>query len=124
MDDAIPPSTPPPVFTSPPPVMTPPSPSRPARGGRGWMVFAVILLVLLVLSVLVNFTQLAGNVIHVRGGHSVAGTRSAGPRLEESLLEDNNARSKIAVINVNGIITSSPLQQGYSMVDVIKAQLD
>jgi protease IV len=89
------------------------------------MIFAIILLVLLGLSVLVNFSQFAGSVMHVRGGGPVVSARYAGPRLEEAVLEDNSSANKIAVIDVNGIITGSPMnQQGYSMVDVIKAQLD
>ena len=90
------------------------------------MIFAVILVVLLGLSMLVNLSQFAGSVMRTgRGTVAVNGAREAGPRLEETILEDNNAFSKIAVVDVDGIITSSPLnQQGYSMVDVIKAQLD
>ena len=89
------------------------------------MVFAIILLVLLALSVLVNFSQLAGSIVHVGGTRSVTNTRYAGPRLDENILEENGASAKIAVIDVKGIITDSPLnQQGDSMVDVIKAQLD
>ncbi len=89
------------------------------------MVFAIILLVLLALSVLVNFSQLAGSVVRVSGARSVNNTRYAGPRLDENILEENGASAKIAVIDVKGIITDSPLnQQGDSMVDVIKAQLD
>lgn len=129
MDETIPPATPPPppppAFTQPPPVIVPPSQPRPPRRGRGWMIFAIILLVLLGLSMLVNFSQFASSVMHVSTGRSVSSTRYAGPRLEETVLEDNGAGNKIAVLEVNGIITSSPLnQQGYTMVDVIKAQLD
>jgi protease IV len=125
MDETTPPVTPPPTFTQPPPVIMPPSQPRPPRRGRGWMIFAIILLVLLGLSMLVNFSQFAGSVMRVGTGHAVSSARYAGPRLDETILEDNGAANKIAVVEVNGIITSSPLnQQGYSMVDVIKAQLD
>jgi protease-4 len=89
------------------------------------MVFAIILLVLLGLSMLVNVSQLAGSVMHGRGAVAVNSARDAGPRLEEAVIEDNGAASKIAVIDVDGIITSSPInQQGYSMVDIIKTELD
>ena len=83
------------------------------------MIFALVVLVLLGFSALLN-------VRHVmRGfGPRVAGTRQAGPRLEEATTEDNDASSKIAVIEVAGIITGRALDQGgFSMVDVIKAQL-
>src|SRR5690242_9934545 len=128
MEDAIPPSTPPPpppYVPPPPPIIVPPSRPQPPKRGRGWMVFAIILLVLLALSVLVNFSQLAGSIVRVGGSRSVANTRYIGPRLDENILEDNSASAKIAVIDVKGIITDTPVsQQGYSMVDVIKAQLD
>lgn len=105
--------------------MTPQPAVRPPKKGRGWMIFAIILLVLLGLSMLVNFSQFASNFMHVRTSAGVGGTHYAGPRLEEAVLEDNNASDKIAVIEVNGIITGSPInQEGYSMVDIIKAQLD
>ncbi|HXS67367.1 MAG TPA: signal peptide peptidase SppA, partial [Candidatus Polarisedimenticolia bacterium] len=100
-----------------------PRPQR--RGGRGWMVCSIILLVLLALSTLVIFSQFAGSVMHVRSGTSMTSTRYVGPRLDEAVLEDNNASAKICVIDVDGIISGSPVDQdGYSMVDVIKAQLD
>ncbi len=89
------------------------------------MVFAIVLLVLLALSMRVNFSQFAGNVMHGGSSRSVTSARSVGPRLDETVLEENYASSKIAVIDVNGVITSSPAsQQGYSMVDILKAQLD
>lgn len=105
--------------------MAPLPPARPAKKGRGWMIFAIILIVLLGLSMLVNLSQFASSVMHVRSSTSVSGSRDAGPRLEEAVLEDNNASAKIAVVEVNGIITGAAMNQdGYSMVDIIKAQLD
>jgi protease-4 len=126
MEDANPPVTPPPpVYSAPPPVIIPPSQPRSPKRSRGWMVFAIVLLVMLILSVLVNFSQLAGRVMRVGGSRSVGPARLAGPRLDETILEDNHASAKIAVIDVDGVISGSPInQQGYSMVDVIKAQLD
>jgi len=89
------------------------------------MVFAIVLLVLLGLSLLVNFSQLAGSVVRGGGSRSIGTVRSAGPSLNETILEDHSASDKIAVIDVDGVITSSPVNRdGYSMVDVIKAQLD
>ena len=50
--------------------------------------------------------------------------REVGPKLEECLLENNNSPNKIAVITVDGIITSHDLDEaGNNMVDVIQAQL-
>jgi protease-4 len=109
----------------PPPVIVPPSQPRPPKRGRGWMIFALILLVLLGLSMLINFSQFAGSVMRVGGARSVTSSRSVGPRLDENILEENGASTKIAVIDVKGVITDNPVSaQGYSMVDVIKEQLD
>ncbi len=83
------------------------------------MVFALILLVLLVISFLFNLGSM------VRGVPvNVARTRQIGPRLDEAVLEDNGSGNKIAVINVDGVITSRSIDQsGFNMVDMIKAQL-
>jgi len=84
------------------------------------MVFALIVLVLLLISVLFN----VGHLIHGLAPLRVAGTREAGPRLEEVITEDNDAASKIVVVDVAGIITGQAVDQsGVSMVEVIKAQL-
>jgi protease-4 len=114
----------PPPMASPPPVISPPPPPKP-RKSRGWMIFAIVLLVLLMFSLLINFTQFIHTALSFNRSFTTGITREAGPRLEECLLKDNDARSKIAVITVDGIITSHMADQaGYSMVDVIKAQLD
>ena len=86
------------------------------------MIFALILLVLLGLSVVVNLGQFASSVFSVSGMRVY---RTVGPRLDEVLLEDNGAHNKLAVIDVDGIITSGIIDAGgFSMVDVLKAQLD
>ena len=112
---------PPPSATLPPhrpPVIAAPAPAK-KSSGRGWMVFALILLVLLVVSVMGNFV---GVTMH--SALPVTRTREVGPRLEEAILEDHEARNKIAVIDVDGIITSRAADQGYNMVEVVKAQLE
>ena len=84
------------------------------------MVFAIILLVLLGLSLFGNFSSIMSNLVFSKGKH----IRSVGPRLEEVITEDNDASDKIAIIDVQGIITSRVIDSGgYSMVDLIKAQL-
>jgi len=121
-NDAIPPlgAAPPPPPIPPPPVIAPPPPARP-RKSRGWMIVAIILFLLLGLSFLFNIGSLFSNVVHVQ---ALQVHRFAGPRLEETVLEDNDAHSKIAVLDVEGIISSRQIDQsGYNMVDVIKAQL-
>ncbi len=114
-------STSPPLLdaTPPPPIIVPPPPTRPPRKGRGWMVFALVLLVLLFFSVLFNFGTLIERTLSIGAVRS----RTVGPRLEEITLEDNGASSKIAVVEVDGIITSQLAQGGFNLVEIIKAQL-
>ena len=124
MDDSF--SSPPSL--TPPPVITPPPPSKP-RKSRGWMIVSIILIVLLGFSLLGNFTQAVSRVFSSnRGfnpGFKTASARQIGPKLDEYILEDNDAKNKLAVITVDGIITGHTADQaGNSMVDVIKAQLD
>jgi len=89
------------------------------------MIFAIILLVLLFISLFGNLTQFVSRMLSFNNGFKPAMTRNIGPKLEECVLEDNDARNKIAVVEVDGIITSHTADPaGNSMVDVIKAQLD
>ncbi len=119
--EAVPP---PPAAFTPPPVIAPPPPPKPRRG-RGWMIFAVILLVLLCISLFGNLTQFVSRMLTFNNGFRPSMARDIGPKLEECILEDNDARNKIAVIEVDGIITSHEADPaGNNMVDVIKAQLD
>jgi protease IV len=86
------------------------------------MVFAFILLALLAMSMLYNLAGFATRVLH--GGGARYSSRTAGPRLEEVVTEDNSAVNKIAVVEVQGIIAGHSLDQsGYNMTDLIKAQL-
>ncbi len=108
----------------PPPVITAPPPPKPRRG-RGWMIFAIILLVLLLISLFGNFAQLVSQALTFKGGLSNGISREVGPNLEECLIKDNDASSKIAVVTVDGIISGQTVDQsGNNLVDVIQAQLD
>ncbi|MCX6894978.1 MAG: signal peptide peptidase SppA, partial [Verrucomicrobia bacterium] len=109
-----PPFTPPPLNT--PPLIAPQRPAPPAKKGRGWMVVALILLVLLGVSALLNVSHLASSF--AKAGHE----RFGGPRLEEVTLEDNDAKEKIAVIRVEGVIASDT-ENGYDLVELIQEQL-
>jgi protease IV len=114
---------PPPPFGT-PPVITPPPPSRPTKS-HGWMIFAIILIVLLCLSVFIIFALVTSRAVGLSRQFQPATSRETGPQLEEVMIKDNDARDKIAVITVNGIITSHQADEaGNNMVDVIKAQLD
>src|SRR5215469_13878904 len=115
-----PPPPPPPPPVAPPPVIVPPPPAPTPRRGRGWMVFAIVLLVCLAISMLYNIGNFASNLV---GGRS-RNSRTAGPRLEEVITEDNNSSTKIALVEISGIITSRASDQGaFNMVEIIKAQL-
>ncbi|MGA3163200.1 MAG: signal peptide peptidase SppA [Verrucomicrobiota bacterium] len=118
--------TAPPLLT-PPPVIAPPPPPKPRRS-RGWMIATIILFVLLAFSVFVIFTQFISsqfNTLSFNDGFRGGITRETGPRLEECMLEDHDAASKIAVIRVEGTITDQRTDGAdNSMVDVIRAQFD
>ncbi len=111
------PAPPPPL--SPPPVIAPAAGGPGKRKGRGWMIAALILLLFLVVSVIANFGLLLGSAIPFETGVSHA----AAPRLQEVLVEDNGARSKVAVVEVNGVIMSQRIDSRHNMVDVIEAKL-
>lgn len=120
------PGAPPPL--TPPPVITAPPPSKP-RKSRGWMIVAIILFALLAFSWFVFVSQSISRAFSSGRGFNrtfkTASARQVGPKLDEYILEDNNARNKIAVVTVDGIITDHTADQaGNNMVDVIKAQLD
>ena len=93
------------------------------RGGRGWMIFSIILLLILAVSIVMNVASFFSAFITTpTSRHYAAGT--AGPRLDEVVREDNDSSHKLAVIEVRGIITGDMMDQGgFSMVDVIRAQL-
>jgi protease IV len=117
------PGTPPPV--SPPPPVISGAPPRSGRG-RGWMIFAIILILLLCVSIFGNFTQFVAH--HLGMSAFQPAEREAGPQIEESILKeakDSDTSDEIAVIPVEGIITSHEADQsGNDMVEVIKAELD
>ena len=118
----IPPISPP--FTPPPFI----APLPPPRKSHGWMIFAIVLLVALAFSLFGNLAQLVGSALSFRTGlhsESFGSGRDAGPKLEEFVLENNKSADKIAVISVDGTISSHEFNgSGNNLVDLIKAQLD
>jgi protease-4 len=116
------PGTPP---LPPPPVIMPPPPAKPRRSW-GWIITSIILLVLLGFSLLGNLTQFVAQAVGrgLNSNFKTSTSREVGPRLDECVLEDNDARNKIAVITVSGIIASVPDSAGNELVDLIQAQLD
>lgn len=89
------------------------------------MIFAIILIVVLCFSLFLNFAQIVSRAVHFRGNFEPATEAEAGPQLEEVILKDNYASDKIAVITVDGIISSHNADEaGNTMVDAIKADLE
>lgn len=85
------------------------------------MIFAIVLLVLLGISAFYNLANFAGSLLHGKGARYL---RSVGPRLEEVVVEENEAVDKIAVIPIKGIITGQVIDQGgFSLVELVRAQL-
>jgi protease-4 len=118
MENDVPPLNPPPPVV--PPVIKPQAPMPPPpKKSAGWKIFALILLVLLFISALFNAAHFIQNAFNV----SMNTERSIAPKLEEVMYEDNDAKSKIAIIEVNGVITSEVDDSGYDLVELIKEQL-
>ncbi|MEY4387951.1 MAG: signal peptide peptidase SppA [Verrucomicrobiota bacterium] len=121
----LPPPPPQPPFAipsaPPPPLSQSVRPVEPkSKKGRGWMIAAIILFLMLGFSVLMNFGQLVSGLGDVSGGQH----HGAGPRLEEVTVKDSDGDDKIAVVPIEGVITSMRIDgTGYSMVDVVKSQL-
>ena len=116
-------SVPPPPPFAPPPIIAPPSAPKPRRSW-GWIITSIVLAFLLLLCVLVIGAQFSLRGLSFNNGLRTSTARDVGPKLDECLIEDNNSRNKIAVITVDGIITSHGGGQGSDMVEVLKAQLD
>jgi len=123
MESNLPPAQPsaPPPLSAPPPIIVPPSPTPP-RKSRTWMVIAIILFVLLGISLLANFGQLLDGLAGLSGATH---QRSGAPRLDEVVLEQNHASEKVVVVPVEGVISGDlGARGGFSMVDIIEAQLE
>jgi protease IV len=118
--------TPPPTPVTPPPVIrTPPQAPLPLtmpprqRSSVIWKILTVVFLVLFVVTLFLNFTGATRNVLpHSRT--SVDRSRN----LEEVAISSTNSDNKIAVIEVDGIISSGEIDRsGVDLVEFIKDQL-
>jgi len=116
-------SPPPPIPPAPPPRFPqgsvpptlPPGRMQP-RTGRGWKIAVLVLALLLGISMLSNLS-------HTLFGEMSSGGGADTP-LIESVLENNRAAAKIAVIPVEGVISSASLDgSGRDLVDLIRDQL-
>ena len=113
----LPPPPPPPPA---PPLLASPRSVKPSGKGGGWKVATWLLLVLLVITLVLNPVHL----LRVFAKSAGSQTRTAGPRLEEAIVEDNDSPNKIAVVSVEGIISSDMLERtDYGMVEYIKDEL-
>ena len=89
------------------------------------MITSIILTVLLGFAGMIILGQTVTRSLNFSHGFKSVGAREVGPKLDECILEEGTSRNKIAVITVNGIISSHMgSEAGNNMVEVIKAQLD
>jgi protease IV len=93
-------------------------PARPSSGAI-WKVLTLVFLVLLVLSVFLNFAGFSRSVIP-RARVTTDRIRN----LEEIAISSTNSDNKIAVIEIDGVISSGEIDRsGVDMVQFIKDQL-
>ena len=106
-----------------PPVIRPTASLPPRRRSAWWVVVWVVMAVMLLVGGALVM-GLFSSLLHWDGGMAVTVSRTVGPRLEEVLLEDNGATAKVAVIELEGILTSQLSDRmGFDPVDVLRAQL-
>ena len=106
-----------PAPTLPPLQPLPPQPAP--RRGAIWIVACLVLAGLLAASLLVNLGQLFRGV-----GAASTGFVSRRQALEAALLQDNDSRHNIVVIDLMGLISSDPWDRsGYNLVEYIRDQL-
>ena len=108
----------PPIYGSlNPPLITAPMPP-PRRRGRGWMVLSLVLSIMLLLVLGMDLVRF----IHaLTGGSRAAGRHQS--ELTEAVVEDNGAKEKIVIVDIQGIITGDLLDRGLDMVALVKDQL-
>lgn len=108
----------PPVYGALPPLIPPTAPQPPQRRGRGWMVVALVLAAMLIFMLVSEFTHFTHGLTGVTGG------TAAGRYLDEAVVENNRSENKIALIDVDGIITSQVWDgSGRNMVGRLTDQL-
>src|SRR6186713_700945 len=119
MDNTMPPVPGSPFQFQSPPIITPPPPARPPRRW-GWIIISIVLFLLLGFSMLLNFSGLFSGMASMSNHQH----RSGGPRLDEVVVEEHKGSDKIAVVPIVGVISGqSGDRGGYTMVDLVKAQL-
>lgn len=82
----------------------------------------MIVTVLLLGSLLVNLFQSVGSAVALGG---TGAHRGKGAHLHETVLEDNDSKDKILVMDIGGVISGQPINhEGLTMVDYVKDQLE
>ncbi len=112
---------PPPSFRTPPSATAESVPRRGARSsGNGWKIATILLGCFLALSLVGNF--LSAVLASFTSGPT--GSAHLGPQFQELIVEDNDARDKIAIINLEGVISGAAFDpSGYNLVDFLDDQL-
>ncbi len=122
------PSAPPPLVAATPRAMpllpSPAAPNPPPRRSNGWRIVAFLLVIALGISLLGNLILSLGSI----GGASMVTQRHgrhSGDHLLEAVVEDNDTRDKIAIVSIDGVISSQALDpDGSTLVDLVHDQLD
>jgi len=100
--------------------MTPPPPPPPRRSGTVWKVLAVVFIVLFVISLFGNLMSFTRSLFAFSGKTSAVRNQN----LEEVVLESTNVDEKIAVVTVDGVISSEEVDRtGLSLQEYVKEQL-
>jgi protease IV len=108
----------PPSHNSPPPVITPPPRYRAPRRSPVWMILALVALGVVALLVLTLMSTAFGGFSRAKTG------RQSGRVVEEVTVENNLSRNKIAIIDVEGMISSRGFDRSArNMVAFIEDQL-
>jgi protease IV len=123
MDDQAPPQQPPPVAPR-PPLAPPPiiyaAPARRSGCSVVWKILTFVLLALLCVTLFSRLLHFSNAVVVSRGRNMTDRSRN----LEEVVVEQTNGDNKIAVISVDGIITSQDTDRSsMNMVEFISEQL-
>src|SRR6266542_2041944 len=94
MENDLPPPTPPPIL-----------PAKKPKAGRGWKIATLLLGIGLAISLFSNVAHFFFNLLFNAAGAGLGNET----RLEEVVLERHGSANKVAVVPIEGIISSSVL---------------
>src|SRR6266496_5313778 len=119
MENDLPPPSPPPP-SAPPPLPPPLLPAKKSKAGHGWKIATLLLGIGLAISLFTNVAHFFFSLLFNAAGAGLGNE----PRLEEVVLERHGSANKLAVVPIEGIISSSGLDGGgISMVQLVEDQL-